>query len=189
MDPRLFDIDTAILTNRTVIRRFRENDGAAFFNLVQDNSSYVQDYFPQLLEQVSSPEQSEQFIREKLAAWLLQQAFAFAIWDKQSTTMIGYFCLFDFNRSIHKAEISYFIDHKFSSQGIMTEVLEEVIKFAFEDLFLEKLVLRTTTENYPSQRLARKCGFSREGDLRAEFRRSSGEVMDIMLFGLTKPGL
>lgn len=42
-------------------------------------------------------------------------------------------------------------------------------------------------DNVASQRLARKCGFRREGDLRSDYRRPSGELADTMLFGLTRP--
>jgi RimJ/RimL family protein N-acetyltransferase len=71
-------------------------------------------------------------------------------------------------------------------QGLMTEALRVVQPFAFKQLVLEKLLLRTAMENVASQRLARKCGFRREGDLRGDFRKLSGELIDTMLFGLTR---
>ena len=73
-----------------------------------------------------------------------------------------------------------------SSKGIMTEVLLVTIRFAFTQLKLEKISLRTAMDNYASQRLARKCGFRREGDLRADFKKTSGEIIDVMVLGLTK---
>ncbi|MEL7221405.1 MAG: GNAT family protein, partial [Bacteroidota bacterium] len=75
-------------------------------------------------------------------------------------------------------------DH--AGKGIMTEVLARMVQFAFRQLELNKLVLKTLVDNYSSQRLARKVGFRREGDLRNEVRRNSGALFDVMLFGLTR---
>jgi RimJ/RimL family protein N-acetyltransferase len=68
----------------------------------------------------------------------------------------------------------------------MTEVLLQIIRFCFEQLKFEKISIRVESDNYPAQRLVRKCGFQREGDLRAEFRKPSGELIDLMVFGLTQ---
>ncbi|MBL7791327.1 MAG: N-acetyltransferase, partial [Saprospiraceae bacterium] len=58
MQPHLFGIDSVLLTNRTVIRRFREGDGAAFFDLLQDNSAVLGDEFAELLEEASDKERA-----------------------------------------------------------------------------------------------------------------------------------
>ena len=47
-----------------------------------------------------------------------------------------------------------------------------------------KLYIRTATDNYGSQRVARKLGFRREGDFRSDFRTPSGDLQDTMVFGL-----
>ena len=41
MRPDLYNIDTAILTTRTLTRRLREGDGADFHNLIAENSAYI----------------------------------------------------------------------------------------------------------------------------------------------------
>ena len=64
--------------------------------------------------------------------------------------------------------------------------MQKVIHFVFYQLQLNKLVLRTESDNFAGQRLARKVGFLREGDIRAEYRRPSGEWVDLMIFGLLK---
>ena len=68
----------------------------------------------------------------------------------------------------------------------MTEVVARVLTFAFKQLKLEKIALRTLADNAASQRLARKVGFRREGDLRSEYRKPSGALLDMILYGLTR---
>lgn len=186
MDPRLFDIDTALITTRTVVRRFREHDGETLHELIQRNYSRLTDYLPAMLQEMRSKELAEAFVREKLAAWLLQKEFTFGLWDNESAKLIGIITIFNINWKVPLADITFFIDQDFSGKGIMTETLASVVNFAFRQLNLEKLRLPTAMDNYPAQRLARKCGFRREGDLRSELRLQGDELVDVMLFGLTR---
>lgn len=184
--PELFDIDTAILTTRTLTRRFREGDGKAFYDLIQENSSYIEDHFPILVESVRTPELGEEFVRRRLAKWLTQEEFAFGIWHVDEAEMIGFIHFRHLDWQTPKAEISYFLHQKKAGKGLMTEVMSRMIQFAFRELQLNKLTLKTLIDNYVSQRLARKVGFRREGDLRHEYQKASGVLLDVMLFGLTR---
>lgn len=186
MQLHLLSVDTALLTKRVVVRRFRENDGAQLYDLLQANRVYLEDAFPSTLNENSSKEKSEWYVRVRFARWLLQEEYCFGVWDNESAKLIGFIRLFRIDWHIPKSEVGFFIDRDFSSKGIMTEVLLVIIKFAFTQLKLEKISLRTAMDNYASQRLARKCGFRREGDLRADFKKTSGEIIDVMVLGLTK---
>ncbi|MCB0639749.1 MAG: GNAT family N-acetyltransferase [Lewinella sp.] len=186
MNPKLFNIDTALISSRTVVRRFREGDGESFYKLVQGNTMYLEDHFPFLVEQVNSADAGEAFIRRKLAEWLLQESFSFGIWRREEADLVGYIHLFELDWSVPRAEVSYFLDQEQAGKGLMTEVLARIVQFSFRQLRLNKLALRTLVDNYPSQRLARKVGFRREGDLRGEFAKPSGALFDLMLFGLTR---
>lgn len=183
---RRLQAETALLTRRTVVRRFRENDGEAFFDLVQNNHSRLNDFFPDLPQAIHNPLEAEWMVRRWLADWLQLHAFRFAIWEKELASIIGFIQLTQMDWRIPKAEVSFFIDRDFENQGLMTEALEHLVRFAFREIDLEKLIVRPPMDNYPSQRLVRKVGFQREGDLRADMRLPNGELVDVMLFGLSK---
>jgi RimJ/RimL family protein N-acetyltransferase len=164
----------------------REGDGVDFFNLIQDNSSYIEDHFPHLVNQIKDEDTAEAFVRQRLAHWLLQEEFTFSIWRNKEADLIGFVSFREVDWEVPRAEISYFLHQDHAGKGIMTEVLARMVQFAFRQLELNKLSLKTLVDNYSSQRLARKVGFRREGDLRNEIRRDSGALFDIMLFGLTR---
>lgn len=185
MQHHLLDLETAILTSRTVFRRFREGEGKNFFKLFQDNHSRISDYFGGLTMTLNSEADAEFWIRKKLANWLLRKEYYFGIWDKRSAELIGFICLVNIEWDLPKGEVQFFIDKDFAKKGIMTEVLKRLTAFAFDQVKMQKLTIKTAMEYYPPQRLARKCGFNREGDLRSELRKPSGEIMDVMLFGLS----
>lgn len=186
MQPQLFNIDTALITNRLTIRRFREGDGLALYDLVQQNQSLIQEHLPVLADEITHPERSEAFVRRKMAAWLLQEEFVMSIWRNDEADLVGLIGLTDFDWYIPKAEVNYFLDHRQVGKGLMTESMARLIPFAFKQLGLEKISLRALADNNASQRLARKVGFRREGDLRAEHRKLAGGLVDIALFGLTR---
>jgi RimJ/RimL family protein N-acetyltransferase len=186
MDPKLFHIDTALISSRTVVRRFREGDGEALHKLIQGNTMYLEDHFPFLVEGIHSADEGEAFVRRKIAEWLLLESFAFGIWRREEADLVGYIQLHEVDWSVPRAEVSYFLDQEQAGKGLMTEVLARIVQYSFRQLRLNKLALRTLVDNYPSQRLARKVGFRREGDLRGEFARPSGVLVDLMLFGLTR---
>ena len=180
MQPRLFNIDTALVAARTVARRFREQEGEALYDLIQDNHSRLEDHFPKTVEVIRDKESAEFFVRKMLAGWLLQEEYAFGVWENKSAALIGMIRLFRIDWRVPKAELNYFIHKDHTGKGLM------VLRFAFHQLELEKITIRTAMDNVASQRLARKVGFRREGDLRADFKKPSGEVIDTMLFGLTR---
>lgn len=186
MHAYLFDVDTAIVTPRAVVRRFRESEGEILYNLVEDNRYRIGDLIPKTVETVPDKEAAEMYVRQKIAAWLLQTEYCFGVWENKNAQLIGFVRVFNIDWGVPSAEITFFIDKNFEGKGIMTEVVQYVMRFSFSQLKIEKIRLRTATDNYATQRLARKCGFRREGDLRSEIRRPSGEFVDVMLFGYTK---
>jgi len=186
MQARLLDIDTALLSSQTVVRRFREGDGAALHELVQDNYNRLYDDFPALIQDISSKEEAAFFVRRRLADWHLQRGYCFGVWHNKDNTLIGLIHYRALNWKLPKATVVFFIDRNYGEKGLMTESLLQTLDFAFRQLELEKVQLRTSMENVAAQRLARKCSFRREGDLRGDFRKLSGEVIDMMQFGLTR---
>ncbi len=187
MRHQLFNVDTALLTQRCVVRRFRENDGKAFYTLLDHNRDYLLDHFPYLMAEAGkSKKNSEIFVRECIAEWLLQQRYAMGIWHNESTELVGFIQVFNPDWGVPSAELAYFIDRDLIRQGIMTEVLARVVRFSFLQLEFQKLIIKTLSDNYASQRLARRVGFSREGDLRGEYRLPGGGLVDLMRFGFAR---
>ncbi len=186
MQSRLFDIETALVAPLTLIRRYREGDGAALHELIQDNQSRLHSYFPQILEAVRDKESAERFVRQCLADWLLQREYTFGLWHSKSAVMIGMIRIFQIDWQLPKGELAFFIDKEYAGKGLMTDSLRPTLRFAFHQLQIEKLAIRVTMDNVAAQRLARKCAFRREGDLRDDFRFPEGELSDTMLFGLTR---
>jgi len=59
----------------------------------------------------------------------------------------------------NEAEIGYWIGVPFWGQGLIPEAVWEIIRYAFEDLHLEKLWCGYFDGNIKSKRVQEKCGF------------------------------
>ena len=73
--------------------------------------------------------------------------------------LIGTVGYWNFDLSAEKAEIGYELLREFRGQGIMNEVLPEVIRFGFEEMKLKWISAVTTEQNVPSVKLLKKFGF------------------------------
>lgn len=185
IDTALYPIDTAILGEKVLVRRLREGDGLIFYDLMAENSSLISEYFPVLIHDLSTKEGAEFFVRKTIIQWLLQQSFGFGIWDKEKLNLVGYI---DISRRMPEkiGELRFFIDKNRMGEGLMSDTLQVMIPYFFNQLLLDKITIKGSTENYTLPTLARKYGFLREGELRGEIYKQSGDRGDVWVYGLLR---
>lgn len=63
------------------------------------------------------------------------------------------------NLNHESGEVGYWLSNDFQHLGIMTESVEFLKKYAFEQLKLDYLILRTHPKNSASQNVAKRSGF------------------------------
>ena len=85
------------------------------------------------------------------------------------------------------AEIGYWLAKPFWGQGIMTSVVKEVCRHAFDNLELVKITAYVFSFNDASARVLTKCGFKQEGFCPKHFEKD-GDYIDVKWFGLVKSG-
>ena len=89
---------------------------------------------------------------------------------------------FAVNDHYGSAEAFYWLTADARGRGVATRALSLVADWAFEG-GVERLFLLVHPENEPSHRVAQRCGFSREGVLRA-FERFKGQRADLVSWSL-----
>jgi RimJ/RimL family protein N-acetyltransferase len=80
-------------------------------------------------------------------------------------------------------EIGYWVKADARGRGVATRALALIARFAFADLGAARVQLTTEPDNLPSQRVAEKAGFTREGVLRS-FLNFKGRRRDAVMFSL-----
>ena len=84
---------------------------------------------------------------------------AYAIIHKADNKMIGTCDFHSVDWKENQGEIGYVINRKYWGKGFMTLACKALIKFGFEYLELDKVVISHRTNNIGSQRVIEKSGF------------------------------
>ena len=82
------------------------------------------------------------------------------------------------------AEVGYALSRAYWGQGIMTEALERVIAFLFEEVGVHRVMLKHDVDNVGSGRVMEKNGLVKEGVLRQEHLRKDGTRGDIAIYAI-----
>lgn len=83
------------------------------------------------------------------------------------------------------AEVGYALSIHYWNKGIMTEAYNEVIKFGFERMKLNRIEATCKLANLASEKVMLKCGMSYEGIMKQKLY-AKGEFHDLKLYSLIK---
>jgi RimJ/RimL family protein N-acetyltransferase len=159
--PDLVLPDPPLAGNLVQLRLFESTDAAAIAESCRDPDIPRFTMMPEAL----SEEQAGLWVERSLEWWARGQA-RFAVTLPPSDECVGQVGIqFDFRA--RRAEAFYWLDRRVRGRGIAGEALDLVTRWAFRDHGTVRVHLLTHLDNHPSQRVAERCGFSREGVLRA----------------------
>ncbi len=114
---------------------------------------------------------------------------AYLVKARFSKALVGVVELKDIYRgNFRNAYVIYFVFEGYASHGYMTEAVEELIHIAFSRLRLHRLEANIQPNNLASRRLAKTCGFRKEGLAKA-FLKKGGEWRDHERWAVTSTEL
>lgn len=125
------------------------------YQVIEENRAYLKRFLP--WAETLSLEDEREFLRVTLEKVAQGTALLYLIY--QGDQLIGMIDLHNWNQTVRKAEVGYWLSEASSGQGIMTAALEKYCDIAFTDLNVNKIALRANTENHGSNRVAEKVGF------------------------------
>lgn len=131
---------------------------------------------------VPTVEETEKNIRENYSKFLLRKGLRFHIFHKESNRFLGVVGLNHINWEIPKFEIYYWIDSRAGGKGYMTEAVQAVNDFAFQELEANRVEIRVATKNKPSRRIPEKLDYILEGILENEDKHPDGHLLDMCVY-------
>ena len=117
--------------------------------------------------------------RERLAG----RELAFAIAGVDDDAFLGCVSLLRFEWEDRRAEVGYYLAPWARGRGVMTRAVHMLSRWALAEVPLARLALIADHDNAPSQAVAERCGFRREGVLRS-FEERKGRRVDVVVFSL-----
>jgi RimJ/RimL family protein N-acetyltransferase len=97
--------------------------------------------------------------------------------------VLGGGSLYDIDLEQGRAAVGYWLAPEARGRGVATHAIRLVAQWAFEALGVARLELTCAPGNHASQRVAERCGFTREGVLRSHLP-FKGERRDTVVFSL-----
>lgn len=155
-------------TPRLELRPFRRRDLDAVVEAIEASMDDLELWLPWANRSYGRSE-TNRFLRESVSAWSDGRAFDFAIRTREDPDLhLGNISVWPTSRRERAGEIGYWIRSSLTGKGIATEAAARVAQVGFEELELHRITLRIAVGNRPSERVAEKLGFTKEGLLRKE---------------------
>lgn len=104
---------------------------------------------------------------------------------KANGKLIGTCGFVNWNKQHHSAEIGYVLSQDYWNQGIMTEVVLELIRHGFEKMGLNRIEAHHMIDNNASGRVMQKAGMTLEGVIREKFF-AKGNYHNVKLYSILK---
>lgn len=163
-----------------LMRAWREDDIDAALEIVLENREHLQTYMQWMTPEYSI-EDARKFLVQGIKDRLDKNTLGLALLEDGK--LIG---STGFNRLDWKAkvcEIGYWIDHRHEGKGIVTKACKAMIEYAFDELEMNRVEIRCSSENLRSSAVPQRLGFRLEGTLR-QAEVLNGRPHDFLIFGL-----
>ena len=168
-------------TRRLRLRKLAMRDAQDIYDYSRDPlvARYV------LWEAHRSIGESRSYLRYMLRKYRLGEPASWGIEWKPTGQIIGPIGFMWIQRENASAEVGYSLSRAFWNQGVMTEALQELIRYGFRSLNLNRIEAQHETENPASGAVMRKCGMRHEGTLRQRLL-NKGKFVDVELYAILR---
>lgn len=174
------ELRTQFQLDGLVMRAWREDDIDAALRIVLENREHLQTYM-QWMTPDYSIEHARKFIFEGIKNRLDKVTLGLALVEDGDLIGSTGFNRLDWNAKV--CEIGYWIDHRHEGKGVITKACKAMIAYAFDELEMNRVEIRCSTENVRSAAVPERLGFKLEGTLR-QAEVLNGKAHDFLIFGL-----
>lgn len=186
MNPLLLNFPEQFETERLVIRAPRPGDGEAVYNAIMASLEELKPWMP-FAHMKQTVQDVESNIREAHINFLSRKDLRLLVFLKETDELVASSGLHRIDWSIRKFEIGYWIDTRFSGKGYMTEAVQAIEDFAFQELKARRVEIRCDSRNERSRAVAERLGFTLEGILKNEDVSVDGkELRDTCVYAKIK---
>jgi [ribosomal protein S5]-alanine N-acetyltransferase len=176
-----FDPFPTRTTDRFVLRQISQDDAEMMFQMRSDPEMMA--YIPRPL--AKTMEDATALIQTMLDGGEKGESLLWAISYKNDTKLLGTIGYYRLKPEHFRAEVGYLLHRDYWQKGIMYEVLQSVLAFAFNDMNCHSIEAIIDPDNVASARLLEKCGFVKE----AHFKENcfwNGQFLDSVVYSRLK---
>ncbi|WP_175639165.1 GNAT family N-acetyltransferase [Metabacillus schmidteae] len=162
MNPLLIEFPSEFYTDRLLIRMPKPGDGKAVYDAIQASIDELKPWMP-FAQKEQSEQETEINIRNAYVRFINREDLRLLIFLKDTGEFIASSGLHRINWDVPKFEIGYWIDTRYSGKGYITEAVQGISNFAFNELKARRIEIRCDSKNEKSRRIPERLGFTLEG--------------------------
>ncbi|MBO5997536.1 MAG: GNAT family N-acetyltransferase [Alphaproteobacteria bacterium] len=157
--------DEKIETERLILKPYDRTFECAImlYNAIKNNWDFLTRFLYKMLN-TKSPEDEYAWLVSMSEKWKNMDGPCYSIWTKDGK-FVGSCDLHSMDYERQTADVGYWLQQEYAGKGYMTEALK-----ALEDNFFargfNRLTIVMDTENTPSEKVAIRCGYTKEGVMR-----------------------
>jgi ribosomal-protein-serine acetyltransferase len=167
---------------QTVLKPPRIEWAEEVFELIEANRAYLEPWLDWLAS-ITTIEHTRLFLFDAIRFNEGGQRCTYLIVHRNQ--IVGFAALLKVDYKHHKAELGFWIAEKQQGQGIVSKACRKLLHYAFADLCLNRIVLKTMQSNQSSKAVAERIGLAREGQLRQAFFHQ-GTYRDLELYSILR---
>lgn len=179
----LNDFPDGFETERLYIRSPMPGDGAELFAAIRQSRKELKPWMP-WVHNHRTPDDSEESARRGRVEFLERKDLRMHLFLKGTDTLIGSSGLQRIDWEIPRFEIGYWLRSSFAGRGYMTEAVQGITAFAFDELEANRVEIKCDSTNEKSVRVAERCGFHLEGELRNNEKSPGGGLRNTLVFSM-----
>ena len=170
------------LDDEITLRAWQESHIERGFEVVMRNREHLQQFMHWMSDDYSM-ESSRKFMTEGIAKRIAKESLGLGIF--RGDDLIGSIGFVSFDWRSRRTEIGYWISKDEEGKGVISRATKLLIDHAFDELNMNRIEIRCSSENIRSAAVPERLGFRKEGHLRqAEFR--NGRAHDFLIYGLLR---
>lgn len=171
------------VSDSIILREIELEDSANIFQTIDTQRDYLGRWLP-FVELTKSEDFSRIFIQSILDSPFEDREHTFAIlYDGGFAGVIGFRGT---DKSNKKTEIGYWLSEPFQGKGIITDSVPALMRFAFDELKMNRIQIRCGVGNNPSRKIPIRLGFRFEGIERAGELFPDGRFLDLEVYSRLK---
>ena len=171
-----------IETSRLLLREIRMDDILEYYEQLFGDGDVCR-YL--LFDPHQDISESMASIEKTLARYEAGRCYRWGIALKEDDSLIGIIELLRFDEEANTCSFAYMLGCDYWNQGYGTEALKEVIRFAFEEMELSRVVADHMAENPASGAVMRKAGMVHTGTEKAKYEKA-GRYHDAEIYEIRK---
>lgn len=171
-----------LIDDELLLRTLQPSDANDLFDVVEASRTHLRPWMP-WVDMNTRAEHTLQFIQQSIVSQHNQSAMALGIMYQGK--MIGSMGMHDWDHTLNKAQLGYWISKDFEGRGIINNCLKGFIGFLFGKVGLNKIEIQFVVSNRRSAAVAERLKFKIEGIIRQSYLLN-GVYHDVVVTGMLK---